>query len=78
MAGPEAAGEPSAAERIWMLLPSRERPDMARQNADGPSAAYRVAIDAYYRLLLQSLTPPAAPAAARDATDRIAPPSPAP
>ena len=78
MAGPEAAGEPSAAERIWMLLPSRERPDMARQNADGPSAAYRSAIDAYYRLLLQSLTPPAAPAAARDATDRIAPPSPAP
>ena len=62
-----ADAAPSAAERVWMLLPRRERPDAPANAAEREPAAYRPAIDAYYRLLLQSLSPPAGRPAARNA-----------
>ena len=42
-------------ERVWNLLPDRDRSTAGREAYDSMPAAYRPAIDAYYRLLLQSL-----------------------
>jgi len=41
-------------ERVWSLMPTAAGPEAARESFDGMPAAYRPAIDAYYRLLLQS------------------------
>jgi hypothetical protein len=67
-----AAAEPSPRERVWMLLPARERPDRGGQahDADATAAAYRPAIDAYYRLLFQSFSP-ALPPGDRPKADRV-------
>lgn len=65
--GPTASGPPQTAtltgpdpttsrpiERVWNLMPTADGPEAARESFDGMPAAYRPAIDAYYRLLLQS------------------------
>ena len=73
---PGAAAEPSPRERVWLLLPARERPDSgaADSGADATSAPYRSAIDVYYRLLFQSLSP-ASPARERSPAGAAAPAS---
>ncbi len=65
--GPTPSGPPQTAtltgpepttntpiERVWSLMPTAAGPEAARESFDGMPAAYRPAIDAYYRLLLQS------------------------
>ena len=76
--GPTASGPPQTAtvtgpdpttsapiERVWSLMPTAAGPEAARESFDGMPAAYRPAIDAYYRLLLQSFpdSPPDSPPA---------------
>lgn len=54
---------PSPLARIWSRLPAQERSQAARTAVESAPPAYRAAIDAYYRLLLQSFpeSPPAPP-----------------
>jgi hypothetical protein len=50
-------------ERVWSLLPETGRSQSGHRAVESAPPAYRSAIDAYYRLLLQSLPDrPAAPA----------------
>lgn len=50
-----AAAETPPIERIWDLLPAAGRSQTGRTAVESAPPAYRSAIDAYYRLLLQSL-----------------------
>jgi hypothetical protein len=65
---PEDIDPPAAPQsplgRIWSRLPAQERSQAARTAVESAPPAYRAAIDAYYRLLLQSSpeSPPDSPA----------------
>lgn len=49
------SAEASPIEQVWSLLPATERAHAARAAVESAPAAYRSAIDAYYRALLQSM-----------------------
>ena len=44
-------------QRVWNLLPARERPEGVRADDVPVAAAYREAVEAYYRALLESSEP---------------------
>ena len=66
-AGSEASDEPPVAaadnrqQRVWNLLPPRERPAGMRADDVPVAAAYRAAVEAYYRSLLESSEPGGTP-----------------
>jgi len=53
---PAAPAASAPIERVWSLLPGGDRAEAGRGAIDALPAAYRPAIDAYYRLLLEATT----------------------